>query len=575
MNSESSEPPIVDLAPPPLATIAEPTLASSHETAAAASALHPLSLVFELAHRVRTNLIPAIFASFSAATGGIVGLYVGLGIFGIAIVLAVIRFITFRYRLTDDHLLVDQGLLFRTHRSVPIDRIQNIDSVQNLFHRFFKVAEVRIETASGNEPEAIMRVISLEEVERLRSQLNRLSTSRAGLASPVASQSHISHDANGGHAVTVNASTVDLSGTAAEPVLKIPVSQLIKAGLISNRGQVLAGLVLGYFIQASVRGDRIEKLVGGNDRDSWRSWIRLAIKETGQAIDGLDWFGAVGNQVVTAGLVVLAVILLVFVLRLFSAAWFVLKFYDYQLVRRGRDFQIQCGLFTKVSASVPGDRIQVICVHRTLLARWLGLAAIRVEASGGSGKEDEDASATVARQWFVPVMSAEDLPRVLQTLQPQLESATQSLDWKPLAPRAYQRMIRLPLMVFALVFLVSVTVGSRLDWSYAVVPLVVSIVGSLITVLLARKRAKSRKFARTEHGYIYRSGTLTQKTSYGFWDRTQAVSFTQSPFDRRWGMAALLFDTAAAGTADHTLSIEYLAVDTAIEEYQHACGLLT
>ncbi len=221
MSSERIEPPIVDMVPAPMANLAQSTPASSHEPAGMASALHPLSLVFELAHRVRTNLIPAIFASFSAATGGIVGLYIGLGIFGIAIVLAIIRFMTFRYRLTDDHLMVDQGLLFRTHRSVPIDRIQNIDSVQNLFHRFFKVAEVRIETASGNEPEAIMRVISLEEVERLRSQLSRLSSSRAGLNSTGVSPAESGQDTRNSQATTVETATTGIPVSTSETVLKI------------------------------------------------------------------------------------------------------------------------------------------------------------------------------------------------------------------------------------------------------------------------------------------------------------------------------------------------------------------
>ena len=235
--------------------------------------------MFELAHRIRANLIPAIFASFSAATGGIVGLYVGLAIFGVAIAIAIVRFMTFRYRLTDEHLLVDQGLIFRTHRSVPIDRIQNIDSVQNLFHRLFQVAEVRIETASGNEPEATMRVISLAEVDRLRSHLTRLSSSRTP-AGPVASHQPnnltVLDAPHSGHATDAPASTTDTP--VAETILKIPVSQLIKAGLISNRGQVLATLVVGYVWQAYTRSGRLKNLDGNldgaTDDHGLRSWIR-------------------------------------------------------------------------------------------------------------------------------------------------------------------------------------------------------------------------------------------------------------------------------------------------------------
>ena len=554
---------------------ADPPLAITENkdgTSTAAASLHPLSLLFELAHRIRANLIPAVFASFSAATGGVAGLYIGLSIFGVAIAIAIVRFMTFRYRLTDDHLLVDQGLIFRTHRSVPIDRIQNIDSVQNLFHRLFQVAEVRIETASGNEPEAIMRVISQAEVERLRTHLTRLSTART-LASSSAPKNadHATELDDTGAAHSPSTSVHSAPAPVAETILTIPVSQLIKAGLISNRGQVLASIVVGYFWQAYTRSARLDNLEGVTQQHGVRSWIRETILGAGQATSALDWTWSMGNHLVTACLIVLAVLAVVLILRAFSAIWFVLKFYDYRLVRRGRDFQIQCGLFTKVSASVPGDRIQVICVHRTWLARWFGLAAMRIEASGGSGKEDEDASATVARQWFVPVMPADDLPRVLHALQPLLTTDHQSLNWRPLAPRAYARMIRLPLFVFAIVFVASLIVGVWVDWSYASIPLAVSILGSATTVLLARKRAKSRKFASTEHGFVYRSGLLTHKTSYGFWDRTQTIDVRQSPFDRRWGMASLLLDTAAAGTADHPLAIEYLTADTAREEFEHAC----
>ncbi len=559
---------MVDVNELSLKEAAEKTPDSAHQ---ASAALHPLSLVFELAHRVRTNLVPAIFASFSAATGGIVGLYIGLGIFGIAIAMAVVRFLTFRYRLTDEHLLVDQGLIFRTHRSVPIERIQNIDSVQNLFHRLFKVAEVRIETAAGNEPEATMRVVSLTEVDRLRGQLTRLSSARSQAQPALAEPRLTDIDSTVRSQVAAEAHP---ESQASEVVLRITVPQLIKAGLISNRGQVLAGLALGYLWQAYSRGERIEKLASGSDGNSVRSWIRETILEAGQVSQTLDWLGDVGGRILAACAIALFVLLIVLILRVFSAAWFVMKFYDYQLVKRGRDFQIQCGLFTKVSASLPGDRIQVICVHRTWLARWFGLAAIRVEASGGSGKEDEDASTTVARQWFVPIMSMADVPRVLQTLQPELVSNESSLQWQPLAPRAYSRMIRLPLGAYAAVLVAGLGAGWLWDWGYSTIPLLVAIIGSAATILLARKRAKSRKFARTAQGFIYRSGTVVQKTSYGFWNRTQAISLSQSPFDRRWGMASILLDTAGAGTADHPLVVEYLAADVAKAEYAQACQAL-
>ena len=49
--------------------------------------------------------------------------------------------------------------IFRSERHIPYGRIQNIDALQNVFHRLLRVAEVRVETASGGEPEATMTVL--------------------------------------------------------------------------------------------------------------------------------------------------------------------------------------------------------------------------------------------------------------------------------------------------------------------------------------------------------------------------------------------------------------------------------
>ena len=54
---------------------------------------------------------------------------------------------------------------------MPVDRIQNVDLVQNPLHRMLRVAEVRVETASGTEPEATLRVLSMADVAKLRSEI--------------------------------------------------------------------------------------------------------------------------------------------------------------------------------------------------------------------------------------------------------------------------------------------------------------------------------------------------------------------------------------------------------------------
>ncbi len=50
--------------------------------------------------------------------------------------------------------MIRSGLIFRNERHVPFSRIQNVDAIQNVFHRLFGVAEVRVETGGGKEEEA-------------------------------------------------------------------------------------------------------------------------------------------------------------------------------------------------------------------------------------------------------------------------------------------------------------------------------------------------------------------------------------------------------------------------------------
>jgi putative membrane protein len=53
-----------------------------------------------------------------------------------------------------------------------------------------------------------------------------------------------------------------------------------------------------------------------------------------------------------------------------------------------------------------------------------------------------------------------------------------------------------------------------------------------------------------------------------FFEKIQSLQVTQSPFDRRWGMAKLVLDTAAAGPAEHVIDIGMLDQSVAFQQHQ-------
>ncbi len=375
------------------------------------SYLHPSSLIFDVISHGKSYLIPAVIAMFSAARGNTGGIIFAAVIFVPAFLTSVFRYFTFRYRIQNKQLIVTKGLLFRSVRTVPVSRIQNIDFVQNILHRLLNVAEVRVETASGTEPEATLRVLSMEKMQQLRDEIFDLQSEEVAASRQPEVQ-------------TPDATTVPLAPSATrgagQTLLEIPTGWLIRAGLASNRGMIMIGILFGLFFQFD----------GAEQFD-------LVFNEIGKRIPK-----ETDNLLVIAGAVMgaMAVLLL---LRLLGIAWFLLRFHGYRLLRHGEDLRISCGLLTKVSATVPRNRIQFISIHRNLIMRWMGYSSIRIETAGGAGKENEDATTTVSRRWFVPVIPDDRIQSLLNELRPGLDWDESSLEFRPLATKAGARLLRL------------------------------------------------------------------------------------------------------------------------------------
>lgn len=517
-----AEPELLDIDSIPVAESVE--LESSY--------LHPSSLVFTVISQLRQNLIPAALALFGAAKGNYTFVIIAAIIFVLSITAATVRYLTLRYSIQNGELTVQSGMIFRRLRKVPTSRIQNIDLVQNVLHRLFGVAEVRVETASGTEPEATLRVLSLAQVENLRSKVRS-----AASANQAQSTSELSE-----------AEQSQTSQTNISEVLRIPLSWLVKAGLASNRGMVMVGFAFGLYYQNLGEEGRDFR----NLRDQLRG-ISNFLPDMGEG-----W-----QMWLVYASATIAVLLLI---RLLGIGWFILRFFGYRLSQQGDDFKISCGLFTKVSATVPVRRIQFISIHRSVFMRWLGLASIRIETAGGAGKNNENATTSVSKRWFIPVVPESQIAELMSTIRPDLEWTEKSFDWQPLARRAASRFIRVAIVMTIFLMLVGVALSRPWGW-------VPGVVLSPLLIWYAIKRSRSTKYTRIGEGVIFRSGVFTRKTSITFFEKVQGASISQSPFDRRWGMRTLTVDTAAAGPANHVISVRYLDAAFAESEYREILRL--
>lgn len=492
--------------------------------------LHPLSILFGLAEQVRIFLIPGLLLLITSGRDGwswnrwdweswplwAMPLLIPYAIITLG------RYFSFRYRYEANEMVIRTGFLFRNERHVPYSRIQNLDAVQNVFHRLLGVVEVRVETGGGQKPEATMKVLPVAAFEEMQRRVfaGRAKESAAAEAAAVP-------EAQG------------------RTLLQLSLFEQILCGLIQNRGIVVISAGFGLFWELGLLDGLFDRAFG--EETTGRGVIRSVLV----AIFGQGEF-PFGR--IALALAALAGFLLL--VRIFSMALAFVRLYGFRLTRDGEDLRTEYGLLTRVVAAIPLGRIQSVTVLEGPLHQLFRRVSVRVETAGGSGGGEGEESKKTQREWLAPILRPDALPGLLHELLPDLDFS--KVEWNPAHPRAFRRefkgwiflaiLISLPfvrmLQVWDLALLAAI-----LAWGFVAARIYVANVG----------------WAVTDSAVLFRTGWIWKKLTLVRFAKIQAVALRESPFDRRNAMARVRVDTAGAGEASHRVDIPYLARETARE----------
>ena len=144
--------------------------------------LHPGTIGIRFLKEVPSTVLAAPAALAFASD---VGLAVA---FAFAAVLAVVMLILnwiawthFHYGVGARDIVIEKGIFSHTRRSIPFDRIQDVDIERRLLARLFGLAKVRIETGGGGKDEGVLDSVSVDEADRLRAAVR---AARAAKAAP-------------------------------------------------------------------------------------------------------------------------------------------------------------------------------------------------------------------------------------------------------------------------------------------------------------------------------------------------------------------------------------------------------
>ena len=305
--------------------------------------LHPAAMLIDAIKSIRRFLsafvIPGVAFLASRGFDARTIVLVLLGALVVAVLGAVWGFLSWRattYEVAGGAFRLCQGVVQKNERTIPLDHVQSVDTVQGLIQRLFGVVEVRVETAGGgaSEPDASLAALSRADAAALRREIE------------------------GSRKVPVEAE----EGPAV--LRRLGRRELLVAGATS--GQI--GVALSLIAVASQLFDDVLS------EDLAQRLVEILAPRS-----------------------VTAVLLLVFVLGLL--AWLlaiggtVLAYTGFTLSRDGEFLYIRRGLLERREATIPLARIQAVRVVEGLLRQPLGLASLRVESAGYG--EDAGVSTTL------------------------------------------------------------------------------------------------------------------------------------------------------------------------------------
>lgn len=466
--------------------------------------LHPMSWLFVLVQSLRQFILP-LGALVFFGEGDRNELWPLIGV-GVLVLVSVWQYATYRYGIGTDRLVVRSGLFERGLRVIPFARIHNVTVQQNALHRVFGVAEVRLESAGGNKPEAQMRVLKLAEALALEALVRH-----RGLA-PVA------------------AGEADAQADAAAPLLHLPLGELLRLGIVSNRGMLVVG-------------------AGAAALSQFRPKVLPNVVERfgGQAFGWAQQHSSSTLDFALLGLMVFA--LLVALMRLLSIVLALLQYHGLTLRERGPRLTVERGLLSRVRASVARRRIQAWTLREGLLHRLLRRRSLEVDTAGAMA--DQHNPRTFRE--LAPIATPAACEALITHLLPTAQWA--SLPWQSLSRRNAWRVF-VPSLLWNLV--ITTALVARFDaWGLLAL-------GWLpISAYAAWRSVGCMAYAANDVVVAVREGWWSRTWRFAEIDKLQALQLVRSPVDRMFGTATLVFDTTGASVMGAPLRIRFMPRDAA------------
>jgi putative membrane protein len=404
----------------------------------------------------------------------------------------------FEFRVGKDEIRIDSGLFSRTHRSIPFDRIQDVDISQGPLARLLGIAKVKFETGGSGgagADEGVLQAIPLERAEQLRALVRA-------------------------HRPAAGEEAADVAEAERPPVFAMSFSRVMLAGVFNFSLALFAGLIGATQTFGEVLG--FDPL----SRSFW-----LGLLNAGDPI--ADYI--LEHRVVAA---FAGAALLVLIGLATGIVRTVLREYGFRLDRTEVGLRRRRGLLTRTDVTLPARRAQAAIVGTGPLREGFGWRDLHVQSlasdEGGGGDHV-----------LAPLARDDEVGAILTSLGWRPLSA--SIGWRRVS-RAYVGSLAVglsPLLAIALLAALDITAAG-----FAALAIV-----ALLALVAVRWGAWRRTlYALDGDRLLVRSGWWRRRTVVLPLARIQSIDLSESFVTRWFGTASLAFGVAGgSGFSAHMI----------------------
>lgn len=513
-------------APPPAAFAGPP---NDEAVAAKAEHLHPLSVamgIIALAPRLLFGAVPIFFAvqDQSALT---VTLILGgfLAVLAISAFFIWLRWSRFTFSLNSNEIRINSGVISRNTRSIPYQRVQDVNIEQNLVARILGLAKVKLETGSGGGEDASLNAVKLSRADALRDTIKQRKAG-GNVAGEAAAEN--------AQAVTPISSEVD-DDAAAETIFTMDSKRLLTLGLFSFSLAIFAFLFaifqnLNFLIpDDALDADRVIEAISGTSVETEIGRLRGSAGVIGQVFFALSGVTALAFIGFITGLITV-----------------VLREYGFRLDHLGNAFRRRRGLLTLTDVAMPLHRVQAALITTGPIRRRFGWMALKFQSLASDGDEGSD-------HVVAPLARAHEACNIAGRAG--IDLVLEDSAFNRVA-RSYWLVIVIPAMLLLPGGIIAISLlAGRSDL------LLIMLILPLVP-LFGWLRWKHHRYASTDRFLHVRHGFWKQGHIVLPLRKIQSVDVSQNIIERAFDTASVTIGVAG-GSAVFPLTIHALASDTA------------